>query len=354
MRAAVDCHMVGQPEAGDAGNARFHALLTRALAATARNGDEVLALVAHAAAGPILDGAARLVDVPAGNVARLGWGAASVLAREQARAGIFSYVTPLRAPCPLLVVVHDMTFRLHPGWFSPRVRALLGAMVPRSVRRAARVITVSEDVEGRPRRDARHRPRTHQRGLERALTRLRARGRTPRPGCGGGSRSTATACTSATSIPARTWRPSRRASPCSAIPISSSPWWAAPATAARRSSRGVGRAVARTARRRRSRRPVHGGCGHVLPVAVRGIRLPVVVAMACGCPVVASNRGAIPEVAGDAGSWWSPPRRRSPRAFARRWSRRWRTTFAPRACGARRRSRSVAWAGRRGMRSVGG
>ena len=143
MRVAVDCHMVGQPEAGDAGNARFHTLLTRALSETAADGDDVLALVAHTATRPLIDGAAHFVNVPAGNVPRLGWGAAKILAREQAAAAIFSYVTPLRPPCPLLVVVHDVAFRMYPQWFSARVRTLLGTLVPRSVRNAARVITVS-------------------------------------------------------------------------------------------------------------------------------------------------------------------------------------------------------------------
>ena len=38
----------------------------------------------------------------------------------------------------------------------------------------------------------------------------------------------------------------------------------------------------------------------VYPSLYEGFGLPVIEAMACGSPVVASNRGAIPEVAGDA------------------------------------------------------
>jgi glycosyltransferase involved in cell wall biosynthesis len=38
-----------------------------------------------------------------------------------------------------------------------------------------------------------------------------------------------------------------------------------------------------------------------LPSLGEGFGLPVAEAMACGAPVVVSNRGALPEVAGDAG-----------------------------------------------------
>ncbi len=54
MRVVVDCHMVAQPRAGDAGNARYAAALAGALAETAGRGDAVAALVAYpgaAAAG---------------------------------------------------------------------------------------------------------------------------------------------------------------------------------------------------------------------------------------------------------------------------------------------------------------
>ena len=49
-----------------------------------------------------------------------------------------------------------------------------------------------------------------------------------------------------------------------------------------------------------------GAAAFVLPSFDEGFGLPVLEAMACGVPVVASNRGALPEVVGDAGLLFDP------------------------------------------------
>lgn len=55
-----------------------------------------------------------------------------------------TYVAPPFLPCKSVVTVHDITFDLHPEWFTARVRTMLGTLVPYSLRHAARIITISE------------------------------------------------------------------------------------------------------------------------------------------------------------------------------------------------------------------
>ena len=55
-----------------------------------------------------------------------------------------TYVAPVWGRCPVVLTVHDICYASHPEWFSKRDLRVLSASVPWSIRRAARVITVSE------------------------------------------------------------------------------------------------------------------------------------------------------------------------------------------------------------------
>jgi glycosyltransferase involved in cell wall biosynthesis len=66
------------------------------------------------------------------------------LRRDRADLVHVQYTAPLRSPCPVVTTVHDISFRLYPHWFPRRHRLLLNLTVPPTMRRAARVITVSE------------------------------------------------------------------------------------------------------------------------------------------------------------------------------------------------------------------
>src|SRR5712691_6222585 len=59
-----------------------------------------------------------------------------------------TYVAPVFSKCPIVLTVHDITFATNPEWFSARDLRVLSRAVPWSVRRAARVITVSEVCRG--------------------------------------------------------------------------------------------------------------------------------------------------------------------------------------------------------------
>jgi glycosyltransferase involved in cell wall biosynthesis len=54
------------------------------------------------------------------------------------------YALPLRSPCPVVVTVHDLSFARERGLMSRKDQFVFRRVVPRAVRRAARVLTVSE------------------------------------------------------------------------------------------------------------------------------------------------------------------------------------------------------------------
>jgi len=59
----------------------------------------------------------------------------------------FQHVVPPACPCPAVVTIHDLSFERHPELMSRRDRLVFRTMVPRSVRRAARVLAVSEQTK---------------------------------------------------------------------------------------------------------------------------------------------------------------------------------------------------------------
>jgi glycosyltransferase involved in cell wall biosynthesis len=75
---------------------------------------------------------------------RMAWTLPRLLRRLDADLVHTQYVLPLRSPCPGVVTVHDLSFARQPGLMGRKDQLVFRTLVPRAVRRAARVLTVSE------------------------------------------------------------------------------------------------------------------------------------------------------------------------------------------------------------------
>jgi glycosyltransferase involved in cell wall biosynthesis len=75
---------------------------------------------------------------------RMAWSLPRLLRRVGAELVHTQHAVPLRCPCPAVVTVHDLSFERHPGLMSRKDRTVFKWAVPRAVRQAARVLTVSE------------------------------------------------------------------------------------------------------------------------------------------------------------------------------------------------------------------
>lgn len=71
-------------------------------------------------------------------------GVPRALRRLGASLAHFQHALPRSSPCPTVVTVHDLSFERDPSVMSTRHRTIFRRAVPAAVRRAARVLTVSE------------------------------------------------------------------------------------------------------------------------------------------------------------------------------------------------------------------
>ena len=142
-RIAIDAHMVGT---GETGNETYVRGLVGGLRRVDHRNDYLLYTTDPRRLPAELTGPRfrprRLR--PAANLPRVG--VATPLAAWRDRLDLLhaTYTLPPLLPCRSVVTVHDVSYRLFPRAFSPRDRLLLSLAVPLSMRRADRVITVSE------------------------------------------------------------------------------------------------------------------------------------------------------------------------------------------------------------------
>jgi glycosyltransferase involved in cell wall biosynthesis len=143
VKLLIDAHVVGERETG---NETYMVNLLRALARI-KSDDEVFVAAAHPeCVAPLIAGGRHctIVPVSANPVRRLLYDLPRLASRFDVDLLCVTYTGPLMVNRPMVAVVHDVSFKRHPEWFSPRDRVVLTLGVGRTVRRASAVVTLSE------------------------------------------------------------------------------------------------------------------------------------------------------------------------------------------------------------------
>jgi glycosyltransferase involved in cell wall biosynthesis len=135
----LDADVLGRQRTGD----ETHVLgLLRELAAAA---PASLRLAAVTRRPELVPAGIEPVELPAhSQVLRMAVGMPRLLRRLRPALAHFQHSLPLACPCPAVVTVHDLSFERDPSVMPPRDRLIFRTVVPRSARRAARVLAVSE------------------------------------------------------------------------------------------------------------------------------------------------------------------------------------------------------------------
>jgi glycosyltransferase involved in cell wall biosynthesis len=136
----VDADVLGRQRTGDE---TYVATLLRLLAELAPAADvRVAAVTRHPELVP--EGIEPLSLTTGVQELRMGWALPRLLRRVGADLVHTQYAVPLRCPCPAVVTVHDLSFARDPGSMPKKDLRVFRSVVPRAVRQAARVLTVSQ------------------------------------------------------------------------------------------------------------------------------------------------------------------------------------------------------------------
>jgi glycosyltransferase involved in cell wall biosynthesis len=219
---------------------------------------------------------------------RMLWSVPRLLARVRPRLAHFVHSLPLRVPCPAVVTVQDLSFERDATLMSAKDRLVFRTVVPRAVRRAAKVLAISE----RTKRDV-----VELYGIPEERVVVTPLGVDPafRPGpAGNGRYALFVGAVQARKDPAA----ALAAAAAAGLPlvVAGPEKDAALAAELRRRGADVRGYVSKDELARLYRE----AAVLVLPSRYEGFGLPVVEAMASGTPVVAAPDEALQEVAGEA------------------------------------------------------
>jgi glycosyltransferase involved in cell wall biosynthesis len=135
----LDADVLGRQRTGDETYARG---LLRELAAAAPGDLRLAAITRHP---ELVPEGIEPVELPArSQTLRMTIGVPRLLRRLRPAIVHFQHALPLAAPAPAVLTVHDLSFERDPSLMPPRDRLIFRAVVPRSARRADRVLAVSE------------------------------------------------------------------------------------------------------------------------------------------------------------------------------------------------------------------
>jgi glycosyltransferase involved in cell wall biosynthesis len=136
----VDADVLGRQRTGDETYVRN---LLRELAPLAR--DAGIRLAALTRRPDLVPEGIEAIELATGvQELRMAWSVPRALRRLNAALCHTQYALPVRPPCPCVVTVHDVSFERQPELMGRWDRFVFQRAVPRAVRRAARVLTVSE------------------------------------------------------------------------------------------------------------------------------------------------------------------------------------------------------------------
>ncbi len=143
-RVAVDWHRVGRPRHDETDVGRYQQGLTAALAAQAGPGDDVWALVAWPAAVDAIGPGVGHAGVGHRETGRRARDVRQMLATLHPDLAVFAQIAPTPVPVPFALVMHDALFATHREWLGGDERARTVARTVRAVTQARLSVAVSE------------------------------------------------------------------------------------------------------------------------------------------------------------------------------------------------------------------